>query len=54
MGSGWSVELGDILSTGTPVGVGIFRDPPEKYLLHPGHRITATIERLGTLENVIA
>ena len=53
----WSqitLELGDILSTGTPAGVGIFRDPPEKYLLHPGDRITATIERLGTLENVIA
>lgn len=52
----WSqmtLEPGDILSTGTPAGVAIFRDPPEKYLLRPGDRMAATIQGLGTLENVI-
>ena len=52
----WSqmtLEPGDILSTGTPAGVGIFRDPPERYLLRPGDRIEATIQGLGTLENTI-
>jgi 2-keto-4-pentenoate hydratase/2-oxohepta-3-ene-1,7-dioic acid hydratase in catechol pathway len=41
---------GDIVSTGTPPGVGIFRKPP--VLLKPGDRIVATVERLGSLENV--
>ena len=53
----WSqmtLEAGDIVSTGTPSGVAIFRDPPEKYLLKPGDRIAATISSLGTLENTIA
>ena len=52
----WSqmtLEPGDILSTGTPAGVGIFRQPPERYLLKPGDRIEATIQGLGTLENTI-
>src|SRR5205814_7432775 len=52
----WSqmtLEPGDILSTGTPSGVAIFRDPPEKHLLRPGDRLAATISGLGTLENTI-
>lgn len=52
----WSqitLEPGDIISTGTPAGVGIFREPPERYLLRPGDRIAATISGLGTLENVV-
>jgi acylpyruvate hydrolase len=53
----WSqmtLEPGDILSTGTPAGVAIFRDPPERYLLRPGDRISATIGGLGTLENEVS
>lgn len=52
----WSqltLEPGDIITTGTPAGVAIFRKPAERYLLRPGDRIAATISRLGTLENTI-
>jgi acylpyruvate hydrolase len=52
----WSqitLEAGDVISTGTPAGVGIFSNPPEKFLLHPGDRIEATITGLGTLENTV-
>lgn len=52
----WSqitLEPGDIISTGTPAGVGIFSDPPEKFLLRRGDRIAATIAGLGTLENTV-
>jgi 2-keto-4-pentenoate hydratase/2-oxohepta-3-ene-1,7-dioic acid hydratase in catechol pathway len=40
---------GDILATGTPAGVGVFRDPPR--FLQPGDRVTVTIEGLGCLRN---
>jgi 2,4-diketo-3-deoxy-L-fuconate hydrolase len=40
---------GDIISTGTPPGVGIFRDPP--ILLKPGSVITCRVEKIGTIEN---
>ena len=40
---------GDIISTGTPSGVGFFRDPP--ILLKPGSIITCDIEGIGTIEN---
>jgi acylpyruvate hydrolase len=52
----WSqitLEAGDVISTGTPAGVGFFSNPPEKFLLRPGDRIEATITRLGTLENTV-
>jgi acylpyruvate hydrolase len=42
---------GDIILTGTPPGVGVFRDP--KILLKPGDTITIEIERLGSLTNPI-
>jgi acylpyruvate hydrolase len=50
----WSViglEPGDVIATGTPSGVGLFRDPPEDYLLKPGDAIEVTISKLGTLRN---
>lgn len=47
-----TLEPGDILATGTPAGVGMFRKPPT--FLRPGDRIRATIERLGTLEVPVA
>ena len=51
--SQFTLEVGDVISTGTPAGVAIFRDPPERYLLRPGDHITATITGLGTLTNSV-
>jgi 2-keto-4-pentenoate hydratase/2-oxohepta-3-ene-1,7-dioic acid hydratase in catechol pathway len=42
---------GDIIFTGTPSGVGVFRDPPE--FLAPGDVVEVTIEKLGTLRNPV-
>ena len=42
---------GDIIATGTPAGVGVFRDPPR--YLRPGDVYTVTIENLGTLVNPV-
>lgn len=42
---------GDIISTGTPAGVGIFRDPP--VVLRPGNVVECTIERIGALVNPV-
>ncbi|MEM9974649.1 MAG: fumarylacetoacetate hydrolase family protein [Pseudomonadota bacterium] len=42
---------GDIIATGTPVGVGIGFDPP-KYL-KAGDRMRVTVTGLGTLENTV-
>ncbi len=53
----WSqitLEPGDIISTGTPGGVGIHHKPnPQDWLLHPGDRIEASIEGIGVLRNTI-
>jgi acylpyruvate hydrolase len=48
-----TLEPGDIISTGTPSGVGIFWNPPEHGLLHVGDRIEIHIEGLGCLENTV-
>jgi len=40
---------GDIILTGTPSGVGIFRDPPQ--LLQDGDVVTVSIEGIGELTN---
>lgn len=42
---------GDIISTGTPAGVGIFRDPP--VLLHPGSVVECRIEKIGSIINEV-
>ena len=44
-------EPGDLLSTGTPPGVGVFRKPP--VFLKPGDRMSVTVERVGTLTNPV-
>ncbi len=44
------LEPGDVIATGTPGGVGVFRDPPR--FLADGDRVTVEIERIGRLENV--
>ncbi|MFB6308332.1 MAG: fumarylacetoacetate hydrolase family protein [Haloarculaceae archaeon] len=46
-----TLRPGDVISTGTPGGVGIFRDPPE--LLEPGDTVEVEIEGIGTLENPV-
>lgn len=42
---------GDIISTGTPSGVGIFRDPP--ILLLSGNMVECRIEHIGSIINKI-
>jgi 2-keto-4-pentenoate hydratase/2-oxohepta-3-ene-1,7-dioic acid hydratase in catechol pathway len=46
-----TLEPGDIIATGTPSGVGVFRDPPV-YLL-PGDRVRCQIDGIGTVENPV-
>ncbi len=42
---------GDIISTGTPGGVGVFREP--KVFLKPGDVVEVEIEGIGTLSNPV-
>jgi 2-keto-4-pentenoate hydratase/2-oxohepta-3-ene-1,7-dioic acid hydratase in catechol pathway len=42
---------GDIICTGTPDGVGVFRNPP--LFLKPGDVVEVEIEKLGTLRNPV-
>jgi len=44
-----TLEAGDLILTGTPAGVGVFRDP--KVLLKDGDEVSVEIEGLGTLTN---
>jgi acylpyruvate hydrolase len=44
-------EPGDLLSTGTPGGVGHHRKPPIH--LHPGDTVSITVEGIGTLTNPV-
>jgi 2-keto-4-pentenoate hydratase/2-oxohepta-3-ene-1,7-dioic acid hydratase in catechol pathway len=46
---GMTLEAGDIISTGTPSGVGFARKPPE--FLKPGDLLETEIEGIGLLEN---
>jgi 2-keto-4-pentenoate hydratase/2-oxohepta-3-ene-1,7-dioic acid hydratase in catechol pathway len=46
----FTLEPGDVIATGTPGGVGVFRDPPR--FLNDGDRMSVEIERIGVLENV--
>jgi 2-keto-4-pentenoate hydratase/2-oxohepta-3-ene-1,7-dioic acid hydratase in catechol pathway len=46
-----TLEPGDLIATGTPAGVGVFRDPP--VFLQPGDEVTIEIERLGALTNPV-
>jgi 2,4-didehydro-3-deoxy-L-rhamnonate hydrolase len=46
-----TLEAGDLILTGTPAGVGIFRDPPR--LLRPGDEITIEIDGVGSLTNPV-
>ena len=46
-----TLEPGDIISTGTPAGVGVFRDPP--VFLQPGDRVRVEIGGIGGIDNPI-
>jgi len=48
---GMTLEPGDIISTGTPPGVGFARNPPE--YLKPGDVVETEIEGIGRLRNVM-
>jgi 2-keto-4-pentenoate hydratase/2-oxohepta-3-ene-1,7-dioic acid hydratase in catechol pathway len=46
-----TLEPGDLIATGTPAGVGIFRDP--KVLLADGDEVTVEVQGLGALTNPV-
>jgi 2,4-didehydro-3-deoxy-L-rhamnonate hydrolase len=46
-----TLEAGDVISTGTPDGVGAFR--PEPVFLKPGDSMTATVEGIGSVTNAV-
>ena len=52
--SSMTLEPGDIITSGTPSGVAIYRKPDkEPYLLRPGDSIETKIENLGRLQNMV-
>jgi 2-keto-4-pentenoate hydratase/2-oxohepta-3-ene-1,7-dioic acid hydratase in catechol pathway len=44
-----TLQPGDVIATGTPAGVGHFRDPP--VYLKPGDRLRLEVEKVGVLEH---
>jgi 2-keto-4-pentenoate hydratase/2-oxohepta-3-ene-1,7-dioic acid hydratase in catechol pathway len=51
LSKGMTLEPGDIIATGTPAGVGVFRNPQR--FLKPGDIVEVEIENLGFLRNRI-
>ena len=51
LSAGMTLEAGDIISTGTPEGVGFARTPPE--FMKPGDLLETEIEGIGVLRNPI-
>jgi len=47
----FTLEPGDVIATGTPSGVGFFRNPPE--FLKAGDKVELYIEKIGYLRNKI-
>jgi 2-keto-4-pentenoate hydratase/2-oxohepta-3-ene-1,7-dioic acid hydratase in catechol pathway len=46
-----TLDPGDVIATGTPSGVGVFRDPP--IFLEPGDRVRCEVDGIGSVENPI-
>ena len=46
-----TLEPGDVVTTGSPAGVGCFRDPP--VYLKPGDAVTVSVDRIGNLTNPV-
>jgi len=51
LSTAFTLEPGDIISTGTPAGVGFVRKPP--VLLKAGDVVRVEVERVGVLENPV-
>lgn len=49
--SGMTLEPGDVITTGSPQGVGAAMNPPQ--FLQPGDVVEATVEGIGTLRNPV-
>lgn len=47
----WPMEVGDVVATGTPSGVGLGREP--RLWMKPGDEIEVEISGIGTLKNAI-
>ena len=46
-----TLDPGDVVTTGTPAGVGAFRKPP--VWMKPGDEITVEVDRIGRLTNLV-
>ena len=46
-----TLEPGDVVTTGSPSGVGCFRDPP--VYMKPGDEVTVRVDRIGELTNPV-
>jgi 2-keto-4-pentenoate hydratase/2-oxohepta-3-ene-1,7-dioic acid hydratase in catechol pathway len=46
-----TLEAGDVIATGTPSGVGVYREPP--VFLEPGDRVRCEVAGIGRVENPI-
>ncbi len=46
------LEPGDVITTGTPAGIGAFRKPP--VYLQPGDRLRFQVSQIGSMEHLIA
>jgi 2-keto-4-pentenoate hydratase/2-oxohepta-3-ene-1,7-dioic acid hydratase in catechol pathway len=51
LSKGMSLNPGDVIASGTPVGVGMGFDPPK--FLRSGDKVEMTIEKIGTLKNTV-
>ncbi|TLN15423.1 fumarylacetoacetate hydrolase family protein, partial [bacterium] len=51
LSNAFTLEPGDVIATGTPDGVGVFRNP--KVFLHNGDVVEIEIEKLGILSNPV-
>ena len=51
LSNAFTLEPGDIIATGTPDGVGVFRNP--KIFLQHGDRVEIEVEKLGVLSNPV-
>lgn len=51
LSQGVTLEAGDVISTGTPAGVGMSRTPPR--WLEDGDVVEVTVEGIGTLRNTV-
>ena len=47
-----TLEPGDVITTGTPAGIGAFRQPP--VYLQPGDRLSFEVTQVGSMEHQIA